>query len=72
MECQIKINKANCSCTYEPCSRKDKCCECIPYHLKFDELPACVFLPEVERTYDRSIAQFIETFAYKAKNSSKG
>jgi len=27
MECQIEVNKVKCSCTYEPCSRKGKCCE---------------------------------------------
>ncbi len=66
MECRIEVNKANCICTYEPCSRKGKCCECISYHLKYSELPACVFPPEVEKTYDRSIAKFVEVFADKA------
>jgi len=26
------------------------------------ELPGCLFSPEVERTYDRSIEKFIETY----------
>jgi hypothetical protein len=26
------------------------------------ELPGCLFPPEVERTYDRSIDKFIETY----------
>ena len=68
MECQIEANKAKCPCTYEPCSRKGKCCDCISYHLELDELPACVFPPEVEKTYDRSIARFVEVFAYKARS----
>ena len=33
MECQIEANQAKCNCTYEPCSRKGKCCDCIAYHL---------------------------------------
>jgi len=66
MECQIDDNKAKCSCTYEPCSRKGKCCECISYHLEADELPACVFPSEVEKTYDRSIARFVRCFANKS------
>ncbi len=66
MECQIDDNKATCTCTYEPCSRKGKCCECISYHLKMDELPACVFPPEVEKTYDRSITRFVRCFAGKS------
>lgn len=60
MECDIEVNKTNCNCTYEPCSRKGKCCQCISYHLQADELPACVFPPEVERTYNRSFARFAE------------
>ena len=62
MECQIELNKTDCTCTYEPCSRKGKCCECITHHLEFDELPACVFPPKVEKTFDRSFARFIEVF----------
>jgi len=65
MECSIEANKAKCSCTYEPCPRKGKCCECISYHLSMDELPGCVFPPEVERSYDRSIARFVKTFTHK-------
>lgn len=62
MECNIETNKAKCPCTYEPCSRKGKCCDCLTYHLKQDELPACAFLPAVERTYDRSFARFVAAF----------
>ena len=65
MECQIETKKADCPCTYEPCSRKGKCCECISYHLKHDELSACVFPPEVERTYDRSFARFVKVVQAK-------
>ena len=65
MECQIDAIKAKCTCTYESCSRKGKCCDCISYHLELNELPACVFPPEVEKTYDRSIARFVRCFADK-------
>jgi len=65
MECNIDANKAECTCTYEPCSRKGRCCECIQYHLAADQLPTCVFPPEVEKTYDRSIARFIRCHADK-------
>ena len=67
MECNIEANKARCPCTYEPCSKKGKCCECIFYHLELGELPACVFPLEVEKAYDRSISRFVETFSYKVK-----
>jgi hypothetical protein len=61
-ECKVDQNRADCPCTYEPCSRKGLCCECIKYHWSLGELPGCVFPPEVERTYDRSIARFIATY----------
>ncbi len=62
MECKQNENRAKCSCTYEPCSRKGICCECIAYHWSMKELPACLFPPEVERTYDRSLRRFIEVY----------
>ncbi len=71
MECQIEANIANCNCTYETCPRKGKCCECIAHHLNFGELPACVFPPEVEKTYDRSFARFVEVFAHRARGGGK-
>lgn len=65
MECNIEKNTARCNCTYEPCSRKGRCCECISYHLRMNELPACAFPADVERTYDRSFARFVEVFQEK-------
>jgi Domain of unknown function (DUF6485) len=53
-------NLSVCRCTYEPCRRKGRCCECIQYHIAMKELPACAFPPEAERTYDRSFSKFIE------------
>jgi hypothetical protein len=58
-DCNQAKNIARCTCTYEPCSRKGLCCECIVYHKRHGELPGCLFPPEVERTYDRSIARFV-------------
>jgi len=58
-ECSVETNKTKCTCTYEPCRRKGLCCECLTYHREHNELPGCLFPPEVERTYDRSIARFI-------------
>ncbi len=59
MECSMEKNSQFCNCTYEPCSRKHKCCECLHYHRRHGELPGCFFTNEYERTYDRSIANFI-------------
>ncbi len=60
MDCdQYQQNLEKCNCTYEPCGKKGHCCLCLEYHLKLNELPACCFPDDVERTYDRSIAMFI-------------
>jgi hypothetical protein len=62
MECQnLEKNLSFCNCTYEPCSRKGMCCECIRYHVTKKELPACAFKPEAEKTYDRSFEKFVQT-----------
>ncbi len=61
MACENKAkNMSNCNCSYEPCSRKGQCCECIMYHKRSGELPACYFPDNVEKTYDRSISRFIQ------------
>ncbi len=60
MECRVKKNMSHCNCSYEPCSRKGICCECLAYHLRARELPACYFPNDVERTYDRSIRNFVK------------
>lgn len=60
MECVNEDNLRQCTCTYEPCSRKGNCCECVQYHRQMDQLPGCFFPPEVERTYDRSYQRFTE------------
>jgi hypothetical protein len=57
----LEKNKANCTCTYTSCSRYGNCCSCIAYHRKRGELPGCLFSPEAEKTYNRSIEFFIKT-----------
>ncbi|MEO0081324.1 MAG: DUF6485 family protein [candidate division WOR-3 bacterium] len=59
MECNIRNNTRYCTCTYEPCARKGRCCECLAYHRDKGELPGCYFPAEVEKTYDRSLARFL-------------
>jgi hypothetical protein len=60
--CHIEKNSQGCNCTYDGCPRHGLCCECLRYHLKKQQLPACVFPPEVERTWDRSFRKFVETY----------
>ena len=61
--CDEHKNRDRCNCTYEPCPRKGICCECLEYHRRKSQLPACYFPAEVERTYDRSIARFVKLHA---------
>ena len=58
-ECRQEKNLKACNCSYEPCSRKGMCCECLRYHWSMGELPACFFPDAVERTYDRSLGRFM-------------
>ena len=62
MECNKERNLQNCNCTYDPCSRKGLCCECIRYHWRMRQLPACVFPDDAERTYDRSVENFVQLY----------
>jgi len=61
MECKNKEkNLKNCNCTYS-CSKKGICCECITYHRKMNQLPACYFDKSDEASYDRSVERFISS-----------
>jgi hypothetical protein len=59
MECKKEQNKDYCNCTY-PCSKHGICCDCISYHRKAGELPACYFPKDAEKSYDRSISNFLD------------
>jgi hypothetical protein len=56
----IKKNNAICNCTYRGCPRHGICCECLAYHRASGQLPACYFDAEAERTYDRSIENYMK------------
>lgn len=58
MECKKEQHLKSCNCTYEPCTRKGICCDCLKYHLNMRQLPACCFPADAERTYDRSFELF--------------
>ncbi len=60
-ECQATRNKRFCTCTYEMCPRKGRCCECVIYHRQIGEIPACFFTRVAEKTYDRTVRNFIDT-----------
>ena len=44
-----------CNCTYS-CPRRGKCCECLAYHIRSGEFPACFFSKAAEASYDRSFS----------------
>ncbi|MFA6599971.1 MAG: DUF6485 family protein [Candidatus Omnitrophota bacterium] len=69
MDCKLQINKKRCHCTYEPCARKGNCCDCLHYHRANGELPACFFSPDAEKTYDRSIQHFMQTYREKGSRA---
>lgn len=58
MNCKKEDNARRCNCSYEPCSKKGVCCDCIAYHVAARQLPACCFSAAAERTYDRSFEHF--------------
>jgi hypothetical protein len=58
MECRSEENLQKCNCTYEPCSRKGICCECVSYHMRSRQLPACCFPKDAEASFDRSFECF--------------
>lgn len=60
MECKKERNLSDCNCSYGACSKKGACCDCLSYHLRMRQLPACCFPNDVERTYNRSFEKFAE------------
>ncbi len=60
MDCQNKSKNLDfCSCSYPSCPRKGLCCECLRYHLPNNQLPACFFPEEAEKSYDRSVSNYL-------------
>ena len=52
-------NKAiKCTCTFD-CQRRGKCCECIVYHQRAGQFPACFFTAAAEKTWDRSFEALV-------------
>ncbi len=61
LDCKYKQeNLQYCNCSYSPCSKKGVCCECLHYHLRMGEVPGCFFSDEIERTWDRSIENYLK------------
>lgn len=58
MKCTAEARGRECTCTSRSCDKHGKCCLCVAYHRRLNELPCCFFPPEAERSYDRSIECF--------------
>jgi hypothetical protein len=59
MPCEkLPENCRACTCSYPGCPRKGKCCECVAYHRRNNEIPGCFFPKKEEATYDRSYEYF--------------
>ena len=59
LACKKPKNKERCNCTFS-CEKKGACCDCLEYHLKNRELPACCFPEDVEKIGNRSFEKFSE------------
>jgi len=59
MDCTQQKNAAQCPCTYTSCDKRGACCRCVAYHRSKNQMVACYFTPEAERTYDRSMKAFL-------------
>ncbi len=60
--CEHSKTNIKCNCSYPGCPRKGICCECLHYHREKNQLPACFFNRQAEKTYDRSIDNFISQY----------
>jgi len=65
MECLKEKNKESCGCTYG-CPTSGMCCQCVRHHRANGEIPGCFFPRNAEKTYDRSIANFIKSMTEQA------
>lgn len=59
MECISTHSLKHCTCTYTTCDKRGNCCKCVTFHRAKGEIPGCFFTQEGERSYDRSLKNFI-------------
>ena len=62
MECKRDENKIGCTCTCTSCGNRGICCDCVRHHRENGEIAGCFFPPAGERSYDRSIKNFILSY----------
>ncbi len=64
MGCKNKVNE--CPCTAS-CALRGNCCDCVAYHVKKNQFPACFFSKQGEAKWDRSIECLLEDRGIKVK-----
>ena len=60
MQCHREANLKNCPCTNDQCQIQGYCCDCLSEHLKFKQLPPCLFDEEFSLDMDLSFENFAE------------
>lgn len=60
MECISSKTIEHCTCTYTACDKRGNCCKCVLYHREKGQIPGCFFSAAGERTYDRSLRNFVK------------
>jgi hypothetical protein len=60
MECISSKTIEHCTCTYTTCDKRGNCCKCVLYHRDKGQIPGCFFTAEGERSYDRSLENFLK------------
>ncbi|MDD2321011.1 MAG: DUF6485 family protein [Geobacteraceae bacterium] len=67
MECISTTSLKHCTCTYTACDKRGNCCACVQYHRGKGEIPGCFFSQHSEKSYDRSLANFLRDCNTKTK-----
>ena len=60
MECVSTRSTDHCTCTYASCDKRGSCCKCVMFHRERGDIPGCFFTPAGERSYDRSLRNFVK------------
>lgn len=61
----LQENLSFCNCSYSSCDKTGLCCQCLHFHRQSNELPACFFPDDAEKTWDRSFRNFINVWKDK-------
>ena len=63
-KCSVDVN---CTCTNTGCSAWGDCRQCVPKHRDHGEIPGCFFTEAGEKTYDRSLQNFLQDHSCSEK-----